>query len=697
MQPHSRLNLSMRLLNRISLLLAIVLVPFGSSVEAQVVQGRVLNRLDGSPVGRGYVVLRHDNGVEAGRVLTSQSGNFALTAPMSGRFTVRSERIGFQVSESPLLDLMVGDTVSIDLEIAPLAVRLAEISVEEETQCDVSPADDPATQVLWGEVDKALKAAQWSERGGRYIHELHQYRRVTGLSVRRVEEEQMWSQRGSNSRPFASLPPDSLLAVGYVVSDPDSGWVSYYAPDAAVLLDESFQSTHCFSITRKTESGRNLIGLVFRPTRERRLPDIDGTFWVKEETAELSHIEFNFTDIPNVGRREGLGGVIEFLQLPDGAWVVNRWHIRMPDVRRLMGPDPHDPRPRVGIAGFRQRGGEIVRVFNLSNQQLYVSPNLVTVQGSVFDSIRGRMLEGAVVSVNNSPYTATTDAEGKFSFSGIFDGEYQMSFSHPWIDSIGAEHAIGPGILDARPGDSLTVALTVPPISAVVNTLCRRSLFRDRFIVTGSVLDSQGQRVGEGVRVRLTWQDVVFSQLNVNVQNEWMETATDQNGRYTFCNLPERRPIVMETEISTSFGRSMNVRLQYENGYVGQYRIVRGRTVYTETPWDLPVWSVNLDFRDASVMFRVNGTVSTGDAADPVVGAEVKIDGQTITYTDEDGRFSLSLPRTAEGPWRVSISHIAAGDAEEIVNVPEDGATAVEMEVRLTPPSDPDGGRIGGR
>ena len=55
-----------------------------------------------------------------------------------------------------------------------------------------------------------------------------------------------------------------------------------------------------------------------------------GVLWLDERTSELRAVEYGYTRIPDGVDNERIGGTVEFLKLPSGAWIVHQWQIRMP-------------------------------------------------------------------------------------------------------------------------------------------------------------------------------------------------------------------------------------------------------------------------------------------------------------------------------------------------------------------------------
>ncbi|MCC6244368.1 MAG: hypothetical protein IT353_16115 [Gemmatimonadaceae bacterium] len=130
-------------------------------------------------------------------------------------------------------------------------------------------------------------------------------------------------------RPFASLRADSILHTGFVVeTDTD---VSYYAPDADVLLSPAFVASRCFSLQSAPSSQPSRVGVAFSAKNERaNIKDIRGVMWLDRETRTLQRIDFQYTNVPPSYTIAGVGGSIAFSALPSGDVVISQWEIRMP-------------------------------------------------------------------------------------------------------------------------------------------------------------------------------------------------------------------------------------------------------------------------------------------------------------------------------------------------------------------------------
>ncbi|MBW7935406.1 MAG: hypothetical protein H3C62_17720, partial [Gemmatimonadaceae bacterium] len=167
---------------------------------------------------------------------------------------------------------------------------------------------------------------------------------------RAAREPELQFQEGVTVKPFQSLRPDSLAKVGYMQEEANS-WL-YWAPDADVLLSESFAAGHCLGLTAGTGTRAGWIGLTFRPAQFRRgLVDVSGTLWLDRATNELRRMEYQYVGLPVTMQRAEPGGEVEFTRLPDGIWFVSKWEIRMP---RMTLP-PGTPQ----LVGMWVKGGEV--------------------------------------------------------------------------------------------------------------------------------------------------------------------------------------------------------------------------------------------------------------------------------------------------------------------------------------------------
>jgi hypothetical protein len=101
------------------------------------------------------------------------------------------------------------------------------------------------------------------------------------------------------------------------------------------------------------------------PARPHRgITEIEGTLWVDRETSELRLLEYRYAGVRPEYAAVNVGGFVEFLRLPTGSWLVNRWAIRMPraHIETTVPSDMRatvETRQRVIVDGLKVSGGEV--------------------------------------------------------------------------------------------------------------------------------------------------------------------------------------------------------------------------------------------------------------------------------------------------------------------------------------------------
>ncbi len=101
------------------------------------------------------------------------------------------------------------------------------------------------------------------------------------------------------------------------------------SPDVDVLLSESFAGTHYFHVEPSTTDRPQMVGVGFTSMLNRPdVSNIEGTLWVDRTSSELRSLEFRYTNLPPVAARTNAGGLVEFMRLSTGSWLV-RYHARL--------------------------------------------------------------------------------------------------------------------------------------------------------------------------------------------------------------------------------------------------------------------------------------------------------------------------------------------------------------------------------
>ncbi len=419
------------MLARAALLLALA----SASLGAQAVRGRVVQPDSVSPA-RGVLIAASDaRGKEIARALTNELGEFMLALPGAGRFDVRALRIGYRPTAAPPVTVASGDTAFVRIVLSRDLVRLAAVTVRRSDDCRARDQGGALVADVWEEARKALLVAQTPRTGVTLIAEWIQYDRQIDSTGRRVLDQVVHLSRSPSDQPFRSHDAALLARDGYVVED--STGVSYFAPDADVLLSESFAATHCFQLADAPLGEPGLIGLAFRPlAAARSRSDIVGTFWIDRASAELRALDFAFTGLPAAAERADPGGRVEFTPLPDGAWLVSRWEIRMPELERVQPSSVAGRRVRVVGSNIRLRGAKVV-----GGEITQVERGRSVIYRARGSSLAVRLLPqggespataaGIVVRLDGTDYQATADSTGLALFPLVLPGRYRVAVALP--------------------------------------------------------------------------------------------------------------------------------------------------------------------------------------------------------------------------------------------------------------------------
>jgi len=517
--------------------------------SAQVVRGRLAEAGGEGAVAHAMMSLADSSGTPVSQTLTRSNGRFQLVASAPGTYRVRADRIGYATTFSDYFALAADDTLALNMEAPVEAVELAGITVEADRNCRLRPEDGLAVSKVWEEARKALAAAAWTQDRGLYRYEMLRVRMELDSAGRRVLSEKREYEDGYRASPFVSVPAEELMTKGFAVLTPEES--IYRAPDASVLLSSAFLDTHCLRLTGRNEAGWLALG--FEPGPGRRIPDIAGTFWLDPETARLQRLDFHYRNLnlPGSFASAKPGGWVEFREMPNGAWIVESWRLRM--------PRPGTRSDRTGrrvptLSGVTVEGGDVLRVHGAEGEVVSGgSESGGRIAGIVFDSLQ-RGGESALVFVEGANYAVRTDGNGRFEIKHLVPGVYSVNFSFPYFERV----AYRPEPLELEVGpDPATPAqanFSAPSMEAAASVVCRnagrpgtRGQARGRprqgdGVLAGQVTDAAGHAVpGATVVVLAADRDLRASSTagtRVAEERAVARISTNPAGRYVACWLP---------------------------------------------------------------------------------------------------------------------------------------------------------------
>jgi hypothetical protein len=503
---------------------ALVAVSAGS-LGAQVVRGRVTEAGSSVPIAGALVsLLGEREGSSLVSVLTELSGEYAVRAPSIGRYRLAVKRIGVKRFVSAPFDLGSGETRVLDVPIDAVALTLPQVTVS--GLCVTRSRELSRVSSLWDEARTALYAAEISIRDRLIEAQISRYAGELQPGSLRVMFDWRSDAQVMTEQPFTSMSGDSLSAIGYWRQLPGDS-LEYLAPDAGALASNAFLRDHCFTIANPPASRRDLIGLAFIPARDRRLADISGTIWLDAKLFELRFVEFRYTKLPPIPNADQIGGEVHFARLASGAWIVDRWFIRMPQV-----VVPSDDWPRRQL---REEGGAVTA----KGMSSTIRPGSVS---GVYRDSAGKPEAGAVIRAIGTNRQVVTGADGSFKLDSLPPGGVSVVAHAIGYDAMAVLAASRR--LAIRPGRAERLDLRAPNAGTLRREFCpnvqvgfgpRRGV---RGVMRLLMVDSASAVPLQGIRFVVSWPLTTDS--TVTRQEQYRQAATDSRGAATFCDLPIR-------------------------------------------------------------------------------------------------------------------------------------------------------------
>lgn len=520
-----------------------------NTATAQPIVGIVVEEGNRLPVSGAMVVLFDDGGNRVDRMLTNAAGRFALEPRLPGPHYITVERIGYANLTTPRFDPASSPDL-MTIEVPVEAILLRRLDVTAGRRCEVRPEEGRATAQVWEEVRKALAAEAWTREAGLYRYTLLRFERRLDREAENVLSD-LSEIAEDREAAFASVAIETLAEQGFVQAEGDSMTV-YYAPDAEALLSDPFLDTHCFGLTDEAEG---LIGLTFEPIEGRRVPDIVGALWLDEATAELDRLVFQYVNLlrsPEIGEP---GGEVYFARLPDGAWIVRQWRIRMPVLAELT---PW----HVSRLGYREEGG-ITDVIRDARGRKVLDARSATVFGVVIDSVgTAPPPDARGLEIAGTRRMTLSDTDGSFLFSDLAPGTHSVRVVAPRFTRLGL--AVPQTPVRAEIGEVAYVRLRAPSLDDVLAYSCGGGARPEGTAsVLGRIVTTDGAAPA-GLRVRARWPAATgYAPTPIAAPRRpdddadrgsdagavWTpgrdghyataETSTDERGLFLLCNVPQ--------------------------------------------------------------------------------------------------------------------------------------------------------------
>ncbi len=601
-------------MTRLTAIATLCLLP--AALGAQAIRGTVVR--PGSDTGiAGVVVLLVDStGRVVARSLTDERGAYRVAGDAPGAYRIRTLRIGFRPASSEVIPLVAGQELTHRVSLTSVPFVLDAMRIVGVNACRVRSDTAAATYAIWEQVRTALTATQISTGDRTLGATVVTYDRTLAADGRSVRSQQSQLNRSFGAKPWRAQSVAELRRLGYVVDDAQGG-TTYYAPDIEVLLSDAFLDDHCFRVSSDRDGGR--IGLEFEPASNRRdLPDIRGTIWLNRASSELERLEFRYANVTRAQEDGRAGGEMAFVRMANGAWAISRWSIRMPVLERYQagGFNGAAHSNEVRVSEIRIGGGELA-VMTRARDTIWARAPLV-LSGAIADSLTGRAVRDARVSLRGTLLGGVTDSDGRFAISGVLPGEYAVEVRTASLDAVGAVHQSTLTFTDGLTPPTIRV----PVAQQVAATLCGPRRESQDGIVLGT-LSFRGDTIPPAnVSVIATWTEIGYDVApSGGKPNRSVEARTDGTGQFRLCGVPLRKALVVGVVSDSLAAEPLAVRIV--DGLLGRADLVVDRVVA------------------AGAAFT--GVVLVDSTRQPIAGAEVTLPDLSLTVqTNERGVFRFS-------------------------------------------------------
>ena len=462
-----------------SVLVCLAICPLAPrEAGAQVIRGVVVDSASQQPLTAVLVSLADSAHRNLQRLLSDASGEFRFSVPRPGRYSIQAQRLGMATATVEQVEVAADQTVSLRIALAHLPIALEGLQASGDRRCELSRDLGVETLRVWEEARKALNSTDYTSSAGVYVHDLGKYVRELEPGSLKIlsESHAFWSTM--NERPIESRPVEVLLDGGWVVREP--GGNRYFAPDAHVLLSDEFLDTHCMQLRPRDESNPHLVGLEFRPVRiQSRRTHIQGILWLSRETGGLEWLEFGYLNLPGPAEAvnsDQIGGRVDFRRLPDGAWIVSRWYIRMPRVGEDVDDIPGIRLRRPRLKGVVEEGGWMMRARARESGKIAFAEHGGAIKGQVRERGDAVMESGGRVALVGVGVAVDPDSEGQFEIPGLPPGTYQVSYLRPSLGGLDRDYPLADAVV--RFGDTTTVRLEAADAGAGVRIAGMDSVHR---------------------------------------------------------------------------------------------------------------------------------------------------------------------------------------------------------------------------
>jgi hypothetical protein len=536
----------------------------------QQLRGIVRDSAAGSPLPGAIVQLLDSAGRPGARWITDSEGRFAVAlTPAAVR--LRIMRIGYRPSD---VRVSAGRVGPIEVRMGHLPPILDVVRVSDSELCPGSPERGAAFEI-WQQVRTGLLATIVARELNPADASTLTYTTTLSPNDERVRQQTKKVITGRTTRPFvASAAPSFFARVGYMIEDGPTR--IFNAPDADVLIDESFAATHCFRLRRGDRAHRDQVGLAFEPVAGRdTLVDVEGVIWVDARTPRLRSLDFTYTSLEPAAMEADAGGHIEFQTMKNGISFIDRWNLRLASLQQLPGAIRRNTPPgtkirRTDLIELRLREladrGGVVTTATWPDGTRFDAPES-SVSGVVVGKGTGTPVRAAIVTLTGTPDTVRTDSTGHFHIETI-PGKYLLEATDTTLAAFVKPRGQSTTVDIALGADAAT-RLEVTPVERVVPDICHgQSMPPGSGLIIGVVGVSSGE-LPDDAYIQAAFQHITSLEFSISGQQKILP---DDRGRFVVCGTPRDRKVQLSLRTKTRTLADTSVVVPLGGGLTHQVR-----------------------------------------------------------------------------------------------------------------------------
>jgi hypothetical protein len=304
--------------------------------------------------------------------------------------------------------------------------------------------------------------------------------------------------------------------------------------------------------------------------------------------------------------------------------------------------------------------------------QAQPTPNLVSVRGTVFDSLMRTPLSGARIafvaadSIGGRPTRVVTDTNGTFAIS-LMSGPWLMEVEHARFDSLRV--SLPTRRIEVPRADTFTLQVGTPSPGTVMRAVCGPNTRNDDVALVGFVRNAATHTALDSVSVFVKWLDLTLTARGVTRSTETRATKTTKDGWYVSCGVPAGAELLSWAERG---GAATGAVLLTSTRAPARLDLTLDTTAHSSiaTP------SLDADSSGAALFPMSAGTaryhVLVRDAAGrPVTNARVRLLGRNSSRSDGNG--AVAFDSIASGTQTLEVLSIGYQPERRTIDVAAQG------------------------